>query len=485
MRPRSARVVVAIALASAPGAAAAGPSKPAPLEPSEAPASAIDLPEVEQLAPELSEPQGEPSDPSERATPQSGRAMAQAQGQRSERLPWIRRFAPERHMIVVGVFGGVFLAHEAHDLYDPRTAPPEPLWQVSPDVGARVGYYPLRSLGFEAEFSAVPTRMRTSTNDPVFVYGVRGHAVVQLPYARLTPFLLMGAGLLGVSSHLLLLGDDVDPAVHYGGGLKLAITRWLDCRVEARNILSAASARQDTAVPHVQVLGGLTATIRRPKPPPPPAPAPVDPDRDRDGFLNDQDECPDAVGVRPHGCPDTDGDGFRDADDPCPRQPGDATHGCPDSDADGFRDPYDRCVQEPEAWNGYLDMDGCADDVPEPIKRFTGTIEGIAFDFGKATIRPSSTRVLDEAIAVLREYPDVRVRIIGHTDDLGSQAVNLELSGARADAVAAYLIAGGVAADRIEAEGRGASEPRVPNDSDENRARNRRIDFEVLSRRGP
>lgn len=392
---------------------------------------------------------------------------------------WIRRFSPERHMVTFGLFGGVFLADERHDLYDPRTAPVEPLWAISPNVGVRLGYFPLAALGVEAEFSAIPTRMRTGTNDPVFVYGAAAHVVAQLPFARVVPFLLAGGGLLGVRSPTILLGNDVDPAIHYGGGVKLAIHRWVEARVEVRNVMSAAAAVQESAVSHVQILGGIAIT-RRPRPRTAPVVAPENPDRDRDGIRNAVDECPDDVGVPPHGCPDTDGDGFRDAEDPCPNVAGDGAHGCPDTDGDGFRDPDDSCPDVPETVNGYLDQDGCADEVPQRIQQFTGTIEGISFDLGQATIRPSSVRVLDEAVAVLREYPDVRVRIVGHTDDIGSEAFNLDLSQRRADAVAAYLVEGGIDAQRIETEGRGDRAPRVPNDSPEHRAQNRRIDFEIL-----
>lgn len=440
--------------------------------PGETPPSGIALPAAEDVAPGLVASGPSPEEPRlPRAEPPPEAPAPKPK--------WMRRWLPERHMVVFGVFGGVFLPHEQHDLYDPRTAPPEPLWALAADVGARLGYYPLSALGVEAEFSAVPTRMRTLTDDFVFVYGFRGHVVVQLPYGRLVPFLVGGAGLLGVRSHVLLLGNDVDPAVHYGGGLKLALHRWIEARVEARNILSAAARQENTAISHVQVLAGLSMTWR-PRPKASPVAKPQPRDRDADGILDADDACPTEVGVRPHGCPDTDGDGFIDREDPCPRAAGDARHGCPDSDGDGFRDPDDGCPQEPETSNGYLDDDGCPDTLPERVRGFTGTIDGIAFDVNEATIRASSRPVLDEAIAVLRAYPDIRVRIVGHTDDSGSAAFNLDLSRRRAEAVAAYLVAGGIDAGRIETEGRGAREPRAPNDTPEERALNRRIDFEVI-----
>ncbi len=401
--------------------------------------------------------------------------------------PWIERWRPERNMVTVGIYGGVFIANPDHDFYDPRTRPQEPLWAVSPDVGLRLGYFPLRVLGIEGEFSANPTRVRSITNDFAFVYGFRGHAVAQLPFHSVTPFFLAGYGAMGVRSNIIILGNDLDPAFHYGGGVKAYFNRWVGARVEVRNIVSSAEARQDSGISHLQVLAGLTFTFNRSKPQPlPPPVAYVDPDRDRDGFLNEADECPDAAGVGPHGCPDTDGDGFRDSEDACPEVPGVAPKGCPDQDTDGDRimDSVDQCIEEPEVYNGLEDADGCPDELPPEIKEFEGAIEGITFDFGKATIRPTSKPDLDKAVAVMTEYEDVRVKITGHTDNVGDPETNLQLSKDRALAVKQYLTDAGVAGDRIETEGKGDTSPRDTNDTEEGRAKNRRIEFIVLVR-GP
>lgn len=400
--------------------------------------------------------------------------------------PWIKRWRPERNMLTVGIYGGVFLANEDHDLYDPRTRPQEPLWAVSPDVGLRLGYFPLRVLGVEGEFSANPTRVRSITNDFAFVYGFRGHAVAQLPFHSVTPFFLAGYGAMGVRSNILILGDDLDPAFHYGGGVKAFFNRWVGARIEARNIVSAAEARQDSGTSHVQVLAGVEFTFLRSKPQPLPPPEPyVDPDRDRDGFLNEQDECPDAAGVAPHGCPDTDGDGFRDSEDECPEVPGVAPAGCPDKDTDGDRimDSVDQCIEEPEVYNGLDDADGCPDELPKEIEEFAGVLEGIEFDFAKATIRPKSEPILDDAIVTLKKYEFVRVKIVGHTDDVGDEETNQALSKERAESVKTYLVEHGIDAQRVETEGRGQSQPRDTNDTEAGRANNRRIEFEILVRR--
>ena len=461
---------------------------------------APELPPQEERAEQVDDDREKPIDVQLGAQAAADAEAAEAQAQveakqQSERdrkrrkdKPWIERWRPERNMIELGLFGGVFLADPEHDLYDPRTAPQEPLWEAAPDVGVRLGYFPLRVLGVEAEFSAVPNRVRSLTDDPVFVYGFRGHAIAQLPFHSVTPFFLASGGLLGVRSNIILLGNDIDPAVHYGGGVKVFFNRWLGARVEARNIISALEARQDSATSHVQVLAGLTFTFLRAKPKPIPVqPPPPDPDRDKDGFRNEVDECPDEPGVAPHGCPDTDGDGFRDSEDECPEVPGVAPAGCPavDTDGDGILDPVDACPEVKENYNGYEDEDGCPDELPEKVKKFTGTIEGIFFEFNEAKIRPESKPKLDEAVEILKEYENIRVRITGHTDDVGTPEFNEELSEKRAAAVKQYLVDEGVDPDRIETEGKGATDPLVPNTTDENRAKNRRIEFQVIDQGTP
>jgi OOP family OmpA-OmpF porin len=392
--------------------------------------------------------------------------------------------APQRNLGELGISAGVFIPNAQHDLYDPKTRPSEPFWLAGADIAFRGGFYPLRSLGVEAEFNAMPTRMRNITNDFAFVYGFQAHAVFQLPYYSVVPFFLIGGGVLGVRSHPLIQGRDADGALHYGAGVKIHLTKVIGLRFEARTILSATEALQNAGAAHTQVLGGIIFTLgRKPPPPEPIKPPPPDPDRDKDGILNKTDQCPDTAGVEPHGCPDSDGDTFIDSKDACPEVPGVAPDGCPvkDTDEDGFLDPDDDCVFEPETKNNYKDDDGCPDDLPPEVKKFSGNIDGIVFDTKKDTIKPSSRPVLDKAVEVLTEFKDISVHIVGHTDDVGAPEFNLDLSKRRAEAVKKYLVDKGIDASRITTEGRGMTDPDVPNDSEENRAKNRRIEFEVRS----
>lgn len=101
----------------------------------------------------------------------------------------------------------------------------------------------------------------------------------------------------------------------------------------------------------------------------------------------------------------------------------------------------------------------------------------ISFDAGRADIKPSLRPVLDQFAQSLTQNPGTTVHIIGHTDSTGSDALNLNLSRDRANSVRDYLVARGVAANRIATDGRGSREPVASNDTDAGRARNRRVEM--------
>lgn len=100
---------------------------------------------------------------------------------------------------------------------------------------------------------------------------------------------------------------------------------------------------------------------------------------------------------------------------------------------------------------------------------------GLYFDFGSDRLRTESDPVLAQVVALLREEPAWRLVVEGHTDAVGGEAANRELSQRRAQAVVAALVARGVAPGRLRAEGHGASRPVADNGSDAGRARNRRV----------
>jgi outer membrane protein OmpA-like peptidoglycan-associated protein len=103
----------------------------------------------------------------------------------------------------------------------------------------------------------------------------------------------------------------------------------------------------------------------------------------------------------------------------------------------------------------------------------------ISFETGRADIMPNFRSVLDRFASSLNENPDTVVTIVGHTDNTGSDAINDPLSYHRAANTRDYLSSRGVAAQRFNIAGRGAHEPLVSNDTEANRARNRRVEIFV------
>ncbi|MCX4241851.1 OmpA family protein [Paraliomyxa miuraensis] len=435
----------------------------------------------------------------------SGDAQTDARADQKSR-PFLRRFTPRRNMWEVGMFGGLWLPSDVIELHD-RNLPPPIRYDTSAELGLRVGYYPLQHFGLEGELAMIPSRLQTDQR--AFVSTARAHAVLQLGLWRIVPFALLGGGVLSVRSEPNAAGNNGDESLHVGGGIKFFVTDHIVLRLEGRDVMSPQEGATVAAPAHSgEVLLGFSLALgpRKKEAPPPPDTdgdgfldaddaCPEQPgiapdgcpakDTDGDGFLDRDDACADLLGTAPDGCPiaDTDGDGFLDPDDACPEEVGVEPDGCPlrDVDGDGMFPPQDACPEQPESVNGFEDEDGCPDEIPEVVKQFTGVIEGIYFDTGKATIRSKSFGTLDAAVKVLSDYPSLRVEISGHTDSKGKRDKNLQLSQDRADSVKAYIVGKGVAEGRIVTRGAGPDEPIGDNKTTAGRQQNRRIEFELLT----
>jgi outer membrane protein OmpA-like peptidoglycan-associated protein len=107
-------------------------------------------------------------------------------------------------------------------------------------------------------------------------------------------------------------------------------------------------------------------------------------------------------------------------------------------------------------------------------------LTGVNFDTGKATIRSESLVRLDIVVEFMKHKKRSRVEISGHTDNVGNPKTNKALSARRAESCRSYLISKGIESDRITAVGYGQERPVVPNDNDENRQKNRRIEVVEL-----
>ena len=104
-------------------------------------------------------------------------------------------------------------------------------------------------------------------------------------------------------------------------------------------------------------------------------------------------------------------------------------------------------------------------------------VYGVNFDFNKAVLRPESEPVLKQVLAIFTATPSFSAEVSGHTDNIGTPAYNLKLSDSRADAVKSWLVAHGVAPARVTSRGYGDSQPLVPNTTDANRFKNRRVEL--------
>ncbi len=103
----------------------------------------------------------------------------------------------------------------------------------------------------------------------------------------------------------------------------------------------------------------------------------------------------------------------------------------------------------------------------------------ITFATDSAEISPQFYSTLNAVALVLKEFPETLIEVTGHTDSTGSETYNLQLSQQRANSVAQYLIAQGIAPNRILAKGMGESMPIAPNDTPEGRAMNRRVEIRI------
>lgn len=242
---------------------------------------------------------------------------------------------------------------------------------------------------------------------------------------------------------------------------------------------------------------------------------------DRDDF-EDQDGCPD---------PDNDNDGIADVSDRCPREAEDKDgfqddDGCPDldNDADGIADANDRCPTEAEDRDGFQDDDGCPDsdndrdeiaDADDKCPNEPGVIEAqgcpkapepeppppaapaaavvtkekielremIHFGNNNAEIQADSFGLVDTIAKLMTEHTEIQHIVIeGHTDSRGKAAHNQKLSDARAASVMQALVLRGVQAMRMSSVGFGPTKPVAPNDTDENRAKNRRVELRIDKR---
>ena len=120
---------------------------------------------------------------------------------------------------------------------------------------------------------------------------------------------------------------------------------------------------------------------------------------------------------------------------------------------------------------------------PKPVAEKVTFAADVLFDFDKAAIKPEGKSKLDELASRIRGINLEVVIAIGHTDSIGSDAYNQKLSVRRAESVKAYLVSKGIEPNRVYTEGKGEKQPIASNKTKDGRAKNRRVEIEVIGTR--
>ena len=173
---------------------------------------------------------------------------------------------------------------------------------------------------------------------------------------------------------------------------------------------------------------------------------------------------------------DEDLDGVADDRDQCPLTPKNAavdTTGCPmDTDKDSVPDYLDKC---PHSLRGVkVDKSGCPVNKKEDLDKLK---TGINFKSGSTILTKPSYKTLDDIVYLMQKFADVSLEIQGHTDNVGADEYNENLSQGRAQSVVDYMIRKGITVDRLRAVGYGPHKPIADNKTKKGRAKNRRVEL--------
>lgn len=328
-------------------------------------------------------------------------------------------------------------------------------------LGLRFSIPVLSLLALESELPLIPT---TSRNGDTVVLVIDPRVQARIGGGRLfgvEPFAVIGVGLpIALSSDRDVIGHDITTSLHAGAGLRITRESGWNLRVDARTEI----------LPERGVgLAAFDFEISL-------------------GLYRAWGETSNAANARPRGhADDDDGDGIPDARDACPDRDEDLDgiedqDGCPDidDDRDEILDLADACRLAPETINGYRDSDGCPDQLPAELAVLVPDPRVLLFRNGSAELRSSARKPLTRVASVLAQYDQVRVLIVGHTDDREAPDDAAGLSLRRAEAVRDRLVELGVSPQRLEVWGGAAAHPRAGNDTSRNRAQNRRVTLQVL-----
>jgi len=383
-----------------------------------------------------------------------------------------------------GPITGQYLFHEKTDIINgsgPKTTH-RLLWRP----GVRIGYFKELNRFFDLNLGLSATNIEIPLNETDNTYENRvmyntsarqlylgGDVRVNFNILDKTKYIVTPYLFAGVTP---TYKDDgygygyITATVPLGLGFNFNVGRNIDLQLESGYRLAITNREYN----HLQHSAGIVFWFVRPKEAAPVVEVLPPADTDHDGVPDGEDQCPTIAGPAAlNGCPDSDNDGIADNRDECPMIAGKPEfNGCPDSDNDGIPDNRDKCPYVA----GTADREGCP---PEEIKQeiihqVDKAAKAIFFETGKSVLRKDSYTQLDIVVGILKDNPGLFADIEGHTDNVGSDELNMKLSDRRAAVVRDYFVSKGISADRLTSVGYGESRPIATNDNAAGRAQNRR-----------
>jgi len=369
-----------------------------------------------------------------------------------------------------------------------------------PTYGVRLGYDFTKRFGVELDLGYVDTKYTEVAPDRYTdVYNYRLEALYHFfPEKKLVPFVVAGLGGQTMNYKNTPKENSTHFAGDYGVGLKYFLTDNVALRTDLRHVLGFASIENN-----LEWTFGLTFLFGGSKPvaektvvrEAAAAPAPVVLDTDGDGVPNDRDKCldtPAGVKVDLDGCPlDMDGDRVPDYLDKCPDTPRGVkvdANGCPlDTDGDGVYDYLDKC---PGTKRGVkVDANGCppmaearvapkaATAIEKQIVEKGRVTLNVQFDTNKAVVKPAYEKDIRELADAMTAHPELKIMIEGHTDSVGADKYNMNLSQKRAEAIKNVLVKKyKIDPARLTAKGFGETKPIADNKTKAGRQQNRRVE---------
>ena len=310
-----------------------------------------------------------------------------------------------------------------------------------PVYGVRVGYDFTKRLGAELLFDHVPTKYTGATNKintDVFNYRLEG-LYHFMPESQFGPFISVGVGgqsinyESGVENKSRFVAD-------YGYGLKYFVTDWFAFRLDIRHVLAFGSIYNnlECAVGMSFLFGGAK-----------PAPATVvrEPEPETATMVKEPEAAP-VIAVKETEPPPP------QVKEPEPPPP----------------PPMEEAKKAPEA----------ATEVEQKILEKGRATLKVEFDTGKAIVKPKYNKEIIKISDVMKKYPDLKIIIEGHTDNVGGMKYNLNLSQKRSEAIKKVMVTKfKIESSRITAKGFGYSKPIASNSTKEGRQKNRRVEAAV------